>query len=172
MRILILGNPGSDKTRLAETLAHKTGIAWTDLDDLVWKRKFDIPRHRNQRKNMLARILKRKHWILAGTPSEWNTTAIPLARKIIILRLPFLTETFSICTRAISRAFSKNPPREKVSGILQLIWWDLTEFHLPSGKKKLVLEFIQQRYASRVVVLRSRKQVIAFSNRTRKMSTL
>jgi len=62
------------------------------------------------------------------------------------LQLPLIVEAYRILKRFVLRKLKRDSGKEKIRGILHLIWWNLTEFHVPWGKKKHILSAIEWKY--------------------------
>jgi adenylate kinase family enzyme len=78
-RIFILGTTGTGKTHLAYLLSKKLKIKKYSLDDVYWKRKYDIKRTEKERDKELKKITKNKRWIIEGIYSHWPKKA---AKKV------------------------------------------------------------------------------------------
>jgi len=85
-RILVIGDPGSGKNYLGERLASHFKILFKDMDDFIWKRRFNISRLKPERKKLLSTVVKKDSWLLAGVPASWMQSAVVSAQAIIILK--------------------------------------------------------------------------------------
>ena len=70
-RIHILGPSGCGKSYLAHKLHNILRIKTYDLDDLFFKRKYDLGRDEEERNDLLKSICKKKEWIIEGTFWRW-----------------------------------------------------------------------------------------------------
>ena len=60
MKIHIIGSSGSGKSYFAEKLSKKFNILHYDLDDIEWKRKYDIENEPGTKEKLLNEILKKR----------------------------------------------------------------------------------------------------------------
>ncbi len=118
-RLYILGTMGSGKTTLAKEISKRLKIKEYDLDDIYWKRKFDIRRDEKERSQVVKKLIKKKTWIIEGVYSSWGVEDI-LARAthVIMLDLPFYVLWHRIIKRYLAR---RGMHREKLSGVLALL---------------------------------------------------
>ncbi len=161
-RILIIGDPGSGKNYLANILSKRLKLRIYDLDDLRYKRRFDIPMPLNLRYKKLRILAKRRKWILAGVPYEWVGEALKRAELIIILREKFLLESVRIIRRFIKRKLSGSTDKETIRDVIKLIRWDYDDFHKKGAEKKAMYRHIQNKYGKKIVLLRSKADVRKF----------
>ena len=123
-RILILGSSGSGKTYFGKILSKKLKIKQYDLDDIHYKRKFDISRTKEEKKKVLDKISKRPSWIITGVRFSWIDCAIKRADKIIILQRNVFIESYRVIKRFIKRKYGPNPPEETLKNLFDLIKWN------------------------------------------------
>lgn len=84
-RIVIFGNSGSGKTRMATALAREHGLAHLDLDSLAW----DAPGVRRPRQDS-ARDLHQfattnSAWVIEGCYADLLEQALPHANELVFL---------------------------------------------------------------------------------------
>lgn len=157
-RILIIGDPGSGKNYLGERLAAHFKISFKDMDDFIWKRRFDISRPKLERKKLLAKAVKKESWLFAGIPSSWMQSAIVSAQVIIILKESLFIETMRVMLRFLKRKFTTNY-KETLKGLKELIIYDYSEFHKLTGNKKMMMGEINKKYNSKTYILNSKSEV-------------
>ena len=87
-KIHIIGIYGSGKSTLAEELSKLLKIKTYDLDEIKYKRKYDIIRPVKDRLRIVKSISKKSQWITEGA---WLDYALDLYKKadlVIFLQIP------------------------------------------------------------------------------------
>jgi len=87
-KIHIVGIYGSGKSTLAKRLSKLLKIKNYDLDEIKYKRKYDIIRSVKERLKKVKEISNRKSWITEGA---WTSYAVELYKKadlVIFLQIP------------------------------------------------------------------------------------
>jgi len=158
-KILILGEPGSGKNYLGEKIAVHLGLPFKDVDDIIWKRKFDIRRHRELRKKMVEAETKKEKWVFVGIPATWAQHSVDKAQVIIILRERILIEIIRIFVRFVKRNYFAKKPKETLKSVLELIKWNYQKFHKKDGDKRILIEKIARKNVSKTYILQSRHEV-------------
>ena len=161
-RILILGAPATGKNFLAERISILARIKFYDLDDIYYRRKFDIPRPDHLRKRKLDRLSKNKSWIIGGLPFSWIGSALRRADMIIILKERFHIKVIRILMRSFRRRLKGEAINESLSGLVEFIHDSYHYFHKPTGKGSVSLREFQKAYGSKMIVLSSKKEVSEF----------
>ncbi len=111
-RIHIVGIYGSGKSTLAEKLSKMLKIKSYDLDEIKYKRKYDITRPVEERLKIVKNISNLKSWITEGA---WTSYAIPLYKKadlVILLKIPEATLYKRVLFRHFKRKFSGKSYKE------------------------------------------------------------
>jgi shikimate kinase len=111
-RIHIVGIYGSGKSMLAEKLAKMLKIKAYDLDEIKYKRKYDVIRPVEERLKIVKKISNLKSWITEGA---WTSYAIDLYKKadlVILLEIPESTLYKRILLRHFKRKFSEKTYKE------------------------------------------------------------
>jgi len=85
-RILIYGVTGSGKTTLARRLGERTGLPWTEVDQLTWEPGW-VPVEPAEQRRRIAAICRQAEWILDTAYSVWSD--LPLARAQLIVALDY-----------------------------------------------------------------------------------
>jgi adenylate kinase family enzyme len=87
MRVAIIGNSGSGKSTLARNLKKKHGLAFLELDSIVWEPgQIAIPRQRASVEKELARFLNgNTSWVVEGCYAEIVESALSKEPKLIFL---------------------------------------------------------------------------------------
>jgi len=150
-RIYITGAPGTGKTWFAERITKEMGIQFYDMDDISWKKKYTIMRSKEEKAKILKKIVDTEKWIIAGCGSSYIGDLPSRAQEIIILRELLVVEIFRLVKRYISRKFNKEPCT--LSGTWEVIWWNFTSFHLPSGKMNQFFTKLKIKYPKKIHLL-------------------
>ncbi|MEU5552996.1 adenylate kinase [Micromonospora sp. NPDC047793] len=85
-RILVYGVHGSGKSTLAQHLAHRLGLPWHPVDDLLWEPGWVEVPVAVQRSRIEA-ICRKERWILDGAYHGWRD--VPLARADLVIGLDY-----------------------------------------------------------------------------------
>ena len=94
-------------------------------DDILYARKFDITRSKEERIAMLRPIARNPDWIIEGGSAFWTISAIQRADIIIELKTHRVVCISRALRRSVRRAFSRDRPRESIRGVFELckyIW--------------------------------------------------
>jgi adenylate kinase family enzyme len=106
-RIHIVGIYGSGKSTLAKKLSALLKIKTYDLDEIKYKRKYDIIRPVKERLKKVKEISNKKSWITEGA---WTSYALELYKKadlVIFLQIPKWNLYKRIFSRHFKRKFHK-----------------------------------------------------------------
>ncbi|TDE85090.1 DNA topology modulation protein FlaR [Deinococcus sp. S9] len=146
-RVLVIGSPGAGKSTFAKTLAARTGLPLTHLDELYWDPGWK-PRARERWLSCLSDALAGERWILDGNFSSTLLERAYRADTVFFLRPPR-----SMC---LWRAFWRerlgryphgdHPPKWPSRALLQDIWqfspqaeWQLAQLRTVPGLRLVVL---------------------------------
>jgi len=163
-RVLIVGSPGAGKSTLAKGLAARTGLPLVHLDDLYWKEaqlgQQEVPR--SVWRQRLQDALDGERWIIDGNYN--STIGMRAARADTVL---FLMPSRELCLWRVLRRelsgqhphFAGTRPRWPDREFLRYTW------HFPT-KVPGMLERLAEHQPSRLVVLRSDREVWAWLNHT------
>jgi adenylate kinase family enzyme len=102
-RVHIIGTSGSGKSFLAKKLSNLLKIKVYDLDDLFWKRKYNIERDEKERIKLLKNITKKNKWIIEGVYSSWVEDSIKRSNLIIWLDPPAHILSYRLILRFFRR---------------------------------------------------------------------
>jgi len=106
-RIYILGSMGGGKTTLAKIISKKLNLPDYDLDNIFWKRKYDLKRGDKECKKLLDKIIKKDKWIIEGVYSRWVKSGVKRSQLVVWLDLPFKTIAYRLIKRKILREDGK-----------------------------------------------------------------
>jgi len=104
-KIHIVGIYGSGKSTLAKKLSALLKTKTYDLDEIKYKRKYDIIRPVNERLKKVKEISNKKSWITEGA---WTSYAVELYKKadlVVFLQIPKWALYKRIFTRHFKRKF-------------------------------------------------------------------
>lgn len=157
-KIYIIGPIGSGKSTLSEVLSKKLKIKRYSLDDIRFKRKFNIIRDEKDILKKINDILIKNKWIIEGAQANqpWVATIAKQAEAVIWLDKP----THVLAWRIIKRTLTTKRARDGVSRLThtaKLLYW-LTKYRkhsMPSHKR--VIETHKNGYQ-----LKTNKQIEAF----------
>jgi adenylate kinase family enzyme len=89
-RIAILGNSGAGKSHLGERLGQAFRAPWVPLDPIFWEEAdFRAPRDRQIARDIVAERAARDSWIIEGVFETLLELALPRAKKLIWLDMPW-----------------------------------------------------------------------------------
>lgn len=99
-RIIIIGCPGSGKSRLSKILAKRLNLPLVHLDKLFWKPNWEEVSKEHFDK-LLVEELKKPSWILDGNFSRTLELRLKYADGVILLNYPALTCVLRVLKRVI-----------------------------------------------------------------------
>lgn len=101
-RVLVLGCPGSGKTRFAKRLSEATGLPVFHLDDFYWHTHWSRPTEAEWRGTLEA-LVARPRWIIDGNYFESLDVRLPAADLAMVLRLPRTLRVRYVLQRSLRR---------------------------------------------------------------------
>lgn len=160
-KIHIVGIYGSGKSTLAKALSEKLKIKSYDLDEIKYKRKYDLIRPVEERLKIVKDISNKKSWITEGA---WLDYALPLYKKAdlaIFLEIPKNTLQKRIFFRYIKRRFHKQKYLNntlkttlKIMDKVKKYYHDPTTFITHSKHKEYL-----DKYAKKVFVIKKKSDL-------------
>lgn len=101
MKMLIIGAVASGKTTLARRFSAKSGVAWYELDCVVYHQtpQGRFKRTPAQQREVLCDIDKRGDWIMEGVDRESYGCLYDMAERIIFLDTPPWTRRARVISR-------------------------------------------------------------------------
>jgi len=87
-RIVIIGNSGAGKSRLADALANLVRVPVIDLDLLHWEDGYGRKRNEDAARQMTLEVSNQPRWIIEGVFGWLAEVALPKATGLIWLDLP------------------------------------------------------------------------------------
>ncbi len=99
-RIIIIGCPGSGKSRLSKILAKRLNLPLVHLDKLFWKPNWQEV-SKEEFDELLIKELEKPAWILDGNFSRTLKLRLQYADHVILMNYPTLVCVFRILKRVI-----------------------------------------------------------------------
>jgi len=160
-RILVIGCPGSGKTRLAKLLGEKLKIPVTHLDQLWWTGQWENV-SREEFDARLEAALEAEKWIIDGNYSRTMPIRLRYCDTIIYLDysrwqcLAGMTQRI-LTNRGKSRPdMGGNCPEKFDPEFIKFIW------NFNKNNRNLNYTWIAQARHARTVILKNRKEAKAF----------
>ncbi len=103
-RVLILGSPGSGKSRLARSLSASTGVRATDLDAVaaIAYRTGLRPRPVGPLVREAARLAGQNTWIAEGVFIGWTEALRDRASQVVVLKTPLVRCLWRVVRRHLA----------------------------------------------------------------------
>ena len=162
-RILVIGCPGSGKTRLAKLLGDKLDIPVVHLDRLWWTGEWENVT-REEFDERLEEVLEGEKWIIDGNFSRTFPRRLQFADTVIWLDLPVLVCLWGATKRVFQNHGKSRPdmggncPEHFDKRKIEL-YKAIIEFN---RRNKKHYEELLKNTAAKVYRLRSRRQVKRF----------
>ena len=103
-RLLIIGDSGRGKTRLAKMLSKKLKIRQYSTDDFFWKTKFTVAEDKKTSIKNITRIYNQDSWMVEGTTRSLIEGGIEKSDVILYLVYPnILSQLLTLFKRKLSR---------------------------------------------------------------------
>ena len=162
-RIVIIGCPGSGKTRMARALGEKLDLSVVHLDRLWWTKgwqnvsmeEFDA---------RLENALKLDSWIIDGNYSRTMEARLQRCDTVIYLDFSRWQCLLGMCQRVLG-SYGKNRP-DMANGCPERFDWDFVKFIWNFNAQNRVRNYtwIAKSRHAKAIVLKNRRQVKAFLN--------
>lgn len=162
-KIFVTGITGSGKSYLAERISRKLKVKAYALDDIYYKRKYDIPRTQKERKILVDKIAKKKAWIAEGGHTrDWAKPIVNKAELIIFLKTNTLLAKHRIHARYLERKMSKNDLKEKFSEVRKL-----SKKHATKRVQEDLMNDVKHRKKN-IIILNNKKEINKFLKELKK----
>ena len=157
-RIIIIGCPGSGKSRLSRALHNKTGIPLYHLDMMYWKADKTTV-EKSVFLERLSAVLKKDEWIIDGNYGSTMELRMAACDTVIFLDYPL-----DVCLDGIRERRGK--PRSDMPWIETEEDAEFIEFikNYNEQQKPKVLELLKKYSDKNIIILESREQADAFLN--------
>ncbi len=173
-KIYIMSAVASGKTTLARKISHHIHIQHYNLDDIYWKRKYDLHYSDKECRKRLEKLVRKKEWIIEGTFSRWIEPAIKKAQLVIYLDLPFNILAYRLIKRFIIKKMKnprKSPDKLKDHVVMLKENYEFTSRkHMQKNKeawayiKRNLLASLIEKYKTPYIHLKTMKEIRQFVN--------
>jgi len=120
-KVYIIGPEASGKSTLARVLSKKLKIKHYDLDDVVWKRRYDEKRTKKLRLKKLNLIIKKKKWIIEGIFGGWTEPVFKSSDLVIVLNLDYSILIKNLLKRSLFKRFKYEKEKTNIKQTLKLV---------------------------------------------------
>ena len=157
-RIIIIGCPGSGKSRLSRALHNKTGIPLYHLDMMYWNADKTTV-EKSVFLERLSAVLKKDEWIIDGNYGSTMELRMAACDTVIFLDYPL-----DVCLDGIKERRGK--PRSDMPWIETEEDAEFIEFikNYNEQQKPKVLELLEKYRDKNIIIFKSREQADAFLN--------
>ena len=157
-RIIVIGCPGSGKSRLSRALHHKTGIPLYHLDMMYWNADKTTV-EKSVFLERLSAVLEKDAWIIDG--NYGSTMELRMAACDTVI---FLDYSLEVCLDGIKERRGK--PRSDMPWVETEEDAEFIEFikNYNEQQKPKVLELLGKYSDKNIVIFKSREQADAFLN--------
>ena len=160
-RIVIIGCPGSGKTRLARALGDKLGLTVVHLDRLWWKQGWENVT-REEFDTRLENALKLDSWIIDGNYNRTMDVRLEKCDAIIYLDYSRWACLWGMLQRVLGN-YGKNRS-DMPDGCPERFDWEFVKFIWNFNENNRVINYtrIAKYKHAKAIVLKNRKEARAF----------
>jgi len=157
-RIIVIGCPGSGKSRLSRTLHNQMGIPLYHLDMMYWNADKTTV-EKSVFLERLSAVLKKDEWIIDGNYGSTMELRMAACDTVIFLDYPL-----EVCLDGVKERRGK--PRSDMPWIETEEDAEFIEFikSYNEQQKPKVLELLKKYGDKNIIIFKSREQVDAFLN--------
>ena len=157
-KVIVIGCPGSGKSRLSRALHNKTGIPLYHLDMMYWNADKTTV-EKSVFLERLSAVLEKDAWIIDGNYGSTMELRMAACDTVIFLDYPL-----RVCLDGIKERRGK--PRSDIPWIETEEDAEFIEFikNYNEQQKPKVLELLEKYSDKNIVILESREQADAFLN--------
>ena len=157
-RIIVIGCPGSGKSRLSRALHNKTGIPLYHLDMMYWNADKTTV-EKSVFLERLSAVLEKDAWIIDGNYGSTMELRMAACDTVIFLDYPL-----EVCLDGIKERRGK--PRSDMPWVETEEDAEFVEFikNYNEQQKPKVLELLKKYGDKNIIILKSREQMDAFLN--------
>jgi adenylate kinase family enzyme len=163
-RIMIVGQPGSGKSRLAQALGERTGLPVIHIDKIHWQPGW-VERSKAEKTRLCEEAEQRPRWIFEGGHSVTWPSRVARADMLIWLDRPVGLRLWRVVRRALTGLGRTRPDMadncpERLSSLPEFIRFIWTTRNSSRQKIARLAELAPR--GCRVVCLRSDHEVATF----------
>jgi len=163
-RIMIVGQPGSGKSRLAQALGRRTGLPVIHVDHIHWQSGW-VERSKAEKTRLCLEAEQQSHWIFEGGHSATWSSRVSRADMLIVLYRPVALRLWRVVRRAITGLGRTRPDMaegcpERLSSLPEFIRYIWSTRH--SAREKMRRLVASAPEACEVVLLHSDAEVDSF----------
>lgn len=163
-RIIIIGNSGSGKTWLGNTLSHREKIPLFHMDAIRWDSNgYEIRRSLADINKDLEAIKKKKQWILEGVFGKMAQECLPFSTKLIWLDLPWEECKQNLLLRG-PQFEDFLDPLEREEALIQLIKWASEHKSRNDTNSWNFFKGLYNDFTNKKHCLQSREEIVDFLN--------
>lgn len=165
MKITIIGSSGAGKSTLARKISRECNIPQIEIDRIWFKydgHKY-INSPRAEEKEVISKkieediqefLRKNQNWVIDGTYSKIQPIIAEQADEVVLIQRPLLHRIGNHIVR-VCRGRDRHPEVTKI----QDLWFVKTIFKRWRNDENLKLHELSKRYAQKLAVLRSFKEI-------------
>ena len=160
-RVLIIGCPGSGKSRLARILGQRFALPVIHLDQLWWQENWQNVT-REEFDSRLAMALNMDRWIIDGNYSRTMEERLSKCDTVIYLDFGRWACLCGMCQRILTSRGKARP--DMPSGCPERFDWEFARFiwHFNENNRVQNYTYLAKAKHAKSVVLKNRKEVRAF----------
>ena len=163
-RILIIGNSGSGKTWLGNSLSQQKKIPLFHMDAIRWDQSgYEIRRSASDINKDLEVIKKKDQWILEGIFGKMAQNCLPFSTLLIWLDFPWEECKQNLLFRG-PQFENFLSPCEKAQALTKLIEWASEHGSRADANSWGFFNNLYNNFKNKKTCLRSREEMIAFLN--------
>lgn len=125
-RVMIVGGPGSGKSKLGQRLGQRTGLPVVHMDHIHWLPNW-VERSRDDKDRMTREVHRRPEWILEGGHSSTYADRLAHADTLIWLDVGVWRRLWRV-TRRLAQNYGKRRP-DMAEGCVERFSMETIDFY-------------------------------------------
>ncbi|HEX9955017.1 MAG TPA: zeta toxin family protein [Allosphingosinicella sp.] len=163
-RIMIVGQPGSGKSRLARLLGERTGLPVVHVDRIHWQPGW-VERPKEEKTRLCREVEQQSRWIFEGGHSATWGSRVARADMLIVLQRPLALRLWRVLRRTFADLGRTRPDMadgcpERLSSLPEFIGYIWSTRN--SAREKMNRLAAAAPSGCKVVLLRSDREVDSF----------